>query len=152
MGSGTSPVWLGLQVVEMRGSSKVVCQKLMQERGQHPPGLKREGKIPCGDACLQLRELPVVFQGEMGAPGVQGDKGEKVVIVFSWSEPLRPGEGSGFGKGEAAGDVLMEITFRCMGDCAHINWDCHNSTFIHEPGCMFLFLPLQQMEKARRFS
>lgn len=36
----------------------------------------------------------VVFQGEIGAPGARGDKGEKVSIGFFCSELLRPGEGS----------------------------------------------------------
>lgn len=84
---------LGTRVVEMRGSSTDVCQKLMWERWQHPPSPKREGKIPHGNARLQLKGLTVVFQGEMGAPGVRGDKGEKVILLF-WPEPLRPGEGS----------------------------------------------------------
>lgn len=81
-GQGHPPSGLGMQGVEMRGSSADIGQELLREQGQRPPSPKKEGKIPRGQACLELKGSPVVFQGDMGAPGVRGDKGEKVTIAF----------------------------------------------------------------------
>lgn len=61
-----------------------------------PP--KREGKIPWNNGFLGL----MVFQGEMGAPGARGDKGEKVGMSFFQPDPFKSKfhvlRGSGKGK------------------------------------------------------
>lgn len=51
-----------------------------------------------------------VFQGEMGAPGARGDKGEKVGIGFFQADPLNPEFPvlRGSGKGKEIGNVLMQ--------------------------------------------
>lgn len=92
--SGPSPIWFGNASVGnegfLHGGFPTAGGGTAAEGSTL---LVQRGKENCGNACLQLKTLPVVFQGEMGAPGARGDKGEKVAISLFWPEPLRPGEG-----------------------------------------------------------
>ncbi|KAI6078832.1 hypothetical protein LUU34_00360700 [Aix galericulata] len=83
------------------------------------PTWLKEGRR--NSSCSQLKGLSVVFQGEMGAPGARGDKGEKVAIVLLWPESLslwrrklgtcwwREHPGSSPGKAENSGGVLTFV-------------------------------------------
>lgn len=109
MGSGTALIWLGSgwgSLGPPASGGKEVALHCGLPKGdaemRATPTWPKEGRR--NSSCSQLKGLSVVFQGETGAPGARGDKGEKVAIVLLWPESLRFGEGSW---GHAGGEDIL---------------------------------------------